>query len=45
VKFIYVASSFAFVIVVLMDKDKSEGVISGLNYRFHSLYLFIYLSI
>ena len=45
VKFVSVASSFAFVVVLLMDKDKSEGVILGLNYHFHSLYcLFVWVS-
>ena len=43
VKFDSVASSSAFVIVLLMDKDKNEGVISGVNYHFHYLYLFICL--
>ena len=30
---------FAFVFVVLVDEDKSEGIIIGLNYHFLSLYL------
>jgi len=30
--FVSVASGFVFVVVLLMDKDKSKGVISGLNY-------------
>jgi len=45
VKFVSVSSGFAFVVVRLMDKDKSEGVISGLNYHFHFLYLFIGLGV
>ena len=40
-----VSVAFGFAFVVVMDKDKSEGVISGLNYHFHSLYLFICLGV
>ena len=45
VKFVFVASDFAFVVVLLIDKDKSECVISVLNYHFYSSYLFIYLGV
>jgi len=45
VKLVSGASGFAFALVLLMDKDKSDGAISGLNYRFLSLYLFIYLGV
>jgi len=45
VKFGFAPFGFVFVVVLLMDKDKSEGVISGLNYHMQSLYLFIYLGV
>ena len=44
-KFVSIVSSFAFVVVLMMDRYKSECVISGLNYHFHSLYcLFVWVS-
>ena len=45
VKFVSLASCFAFVVVLLMDKDENECAIPGLNYHFHSLYLFICLGV
>ena len=37
------ASSFAFAIMLLIGKEKREGIILGLNYHFLSIYLFTYL--